>query len=369
MRQTALEQLEQGVGEPGDTGLAAALSGFRSAWHHLANTPGNGAARGQVLSVAGTVAAALHDQSTHLTDTTAAERQKLVSVVDEVNGVAASLADCNRAITVGTLGGADVSILLDTRHQLSLRLTELTGSMTTIRPDGGADVSVLGVPLVSGHEASVLRVASGVAADGSADGARVTFDLTAPGGATTTLATAPGGETGALDTLLDVTLPAYRQGLDAVASALADSVNALHRGGFDAAGNPGAAVFSYEASDPATSFAVALTDPALVAASSVPGGGLDAGNADRLATAGGVEGQYQRLVSGLGTTVQSARWAATNQQVLTTQFASAREQLAGVSLDEETVSKMQNQRAFEAASKVLSTLDSVLDTLINRMLA
>lgn len=53
--------------------------------------------------------------------------------------------------------------------------------------------------------------------------------------------------------------------------------------------------------------------------------------------------------------MQSAQRAASNQRVLTSQFDGAREQLAGVNLDEETVTMMQNPRAFEAASKVLST--------------
>ena len=37
-----------------------------------------------------------------------------------------------------------------------------------------------------------------------------------------------------------------------------------------------------------------------------------------------------------------------------------------MNLDEETVSMLAAQHAYEAASRVLTTLDSVLDTLINR---
>ena len=44
----------------------------------------------------------------------------------------------------------------------------------------------------------------------------------------------------------------------------------------------------------------------------------------------------------------------------------AREQLSGVSLDEEMVTMLQAQRAYEAAARVMTTVDSVLDTLINR---
>ena len=63
--------------------------------------------------------------------------------------------------------------------------------------------------------------------------------------------------------------------------------------------------------------------------------------------------------------VESRRRAA-NQQVLTSQVDGAREQLSGVDLDEEMVNMISAQRAYEAASRVMTTVDSMLDTLINR---
>ncbi len=75
---------------------------------------------------------------------------------------------------------------------------------------------------------------------------------------------------------------------------------------------------------------------------------------------------YQRLVNGFGTEVASVQRLAANQQVLTNQVDGSREQLSGVNLDEEMVSMLSAQRAYEAAARVMTTVDSVLDTLINR---
>jgi flagellar hook-associated protein 1 FlgK len=72
------------------------------------------------------------------------------------------------------------------------------------------------------------------------------------------------------------------------------------------------------------------------------------------------------LVSGFGTTVSSVKRLAATQQTLTSQVDASREQLAGVNLDEETVTMLAAQHAYEAAARVMTTLDSVLDTLINR---
>lgn len=107
--------------------------------------------------------------------------------------MAAGLAGANKAIAVGTLGGADVSTVLDTRDRLTLRLSELTGSTATIRPDGGADVTLDGVSLASGKDASVLKIATGATSTGGPDGFPISFSLTAPTSATTTMSSLPGG--------------------------------------------------------------------------------------------------------------------------------------------------------------------------------
>jgi flagellar hook-associated protein 1 FlgK len=41
--------------------------------------------------------------------------------------------------------------------------------------------------------------------------------------------------------------------------------------------------------------------------------------------------------------------------------------MSGVSLDEEMTNMLAYQRAYQAATKVVSTIDEMLDTLINRM--
>ena len=48
---------------------------------------------------------------------------------------------------------------------------------------------------------------------------------------------------------LDVTIPDYLAKLGQVAVTLAEGVNGLHRSGFDAAGDPGTDVFTYDPTD------------------------------------------------------------------------------------------------------------------------
>lgn len=365
VRQSVLERVESGIGEPGDNGVAAAIADFRSAWHDLANNPGSDAARAQVLGRAASLADSLHVQARNIEAESGDLRSRALADVAEINTVAGDLAGTNKSIAIANLNGTDAGALLDQRDQLALRLSELTGATTSQRADGGFDVSVNGVPLVTGQNAGTLQIASGITATGAADGSPITFTIT-DGTGTVALPAGMTGDLGGVTDLLTTTLPAYAAGLGAVAKQLADEINTQHQAGYDAAGNPGQAFFGYDPTDPAGTIAVALTDPGQLAASSIAGGGLDAANATALAGVTGVEDSYQRLVNGFGTAVASVRRLAANQQVLTSQVDGSREQLSGVNLDEEMVTMSSAQRAYEAAARVMTTVDSVLDTLINR---
>ena len=364
LRATALARMESGIGEPGDSGVAAALADFRNAWHDLANDPGGNAARGQVLAGAGSVASALAAQSANVDAEMATQRLTLQGTVAEVNAVAKELADTNKAIFTASLDGVDTSDLADQRDTLSLKLANLTGGVGLLQGDGTMRVAVAGVDLVSGDKAGSLQVTTGITATGGPDGNPVTLSIDL-GGTTTALSADVRGRVGASKDLLNTTLPAYRAGLDAVAKDLADTVNAAHVAGYDQDGNPGKPFFTYDPTAPASSLAVGVTIRE-VAASSLAGGAMDGSTADAIATAGTPESGYQRLVNGFGTEVASATRLVKTQGLLATQVDSAREQLSGVNLDEETVAMLTAQRAYEAAARVMSTMDSVLDTLINR---
>jgi len=130
------------------------------------------------------------------------------------------------------------------------------------------------------------------------------------------------------------------------------------------------------------------SDPDLLALSATPGSGnYDTTNAENVyqALQGGtlsypngyptpqtatpqslnMGSQYSALISGLGTAVNALNSQASNQQSLTTQVVNEQQQETGVSLDEETINLMQAERAYQASSRVLSTMDDVLNTLIN----
>ena len=67
----------------------------------------------------------------------------------------------------------------------------------------------------------------------------------------------------------------------------------------------------------------------------------------------------------LGVAGQTADRQAGIQSALTTSVDSARDAQSGVNIDEEMTHLIAYQHAYQAAARVLNTVDSALDTLIN----
>ena len=61
-RAASLVRFETTLGEPGDNGVAAALTAFRQGWHDVANNPGDAASRSQLIARAETLRSAIATQ-------------------------------------------------------------------------------------------------------------------------------------------------------------------------------------------------------------------------------------------------------------------------------------------------------------------
>lgn len=81
-----------------------------------------------------------------------------------------------------------------------------------------------------------------------------------------------------------------------------------------------------------------------------------------------LEGRYRNLIANIGAKTDSAANMFQNQQAILRQISSLRESVSGVSLDEELSRMIQFQYGYQASARVMSTLDDILDTLINRII-
>ncbi len=165
--------------------------------------------------------------------------------------------------------------------------------------------------------------------------------------------------------------------LNTLAQTVADTVNTALSQGVDQNGNPPANnLFTYDTgSDAAYTLAVTPSftpDQIAAALPSAPSGNGNALAVARLATTSAVNGftftqAFGNLGQQVGSDISSATNNQTEQQNLVTQAQAQRTAVSGVSLDTEAAKLLQFQQSYEAVAKVVTTLNSLTDALMNMM--
>ena len=74
---------------------------------------------------------------------------------------------------------------------------------------------------------------------------------------------------------------------------------------------------------------------------------------------------YRALVTDVGNQVQSAIGYADHQSVMVESLENYRDSISGVSLDEEMLNLIKFQHAYDAAAKLVSTVDEMIETVMN----
>jgi len=361
--------LEAGIAEPSENGLSAALSTFWSAWQDVASQPTDDAVRGVLLEEARSLVTRIGLTASGVESQWTGIRADLVDSVSEVNELATRFAALNSQITQLAASGGSTNELLDEQARLAADLAERTGATLRRHTDGSADVVLGGNALVSGSTArKLLVVGTDLPGQAGADPVRVEW-AHHPGVAAEIASGEVAGRLGAL--AADGPLLAQLDALDAVATSLAAKVNAIHAGGATRAGVTGLAFFALAPGvSPAHGLSIVPTSVDAIAAATPLTGGAGGQVADAIAqlrdASDGPDAVWTRYVVALGTESR----AATSRSTLADQAAAGAvatlQSQAGVDMDEETISLMTYQTAYQGAARVLTAVDEMLDVLINR---
>lgn len=369
---TILSSIEGLMPEPSTTGLSAQLAAFWGAWDDAAANPASIPARSAVLSQAATLAQTFTSLSTALTDYRSGLLTSLQTAVAQINSDAGEVAQLNGAIQKAVAAGGDANDLRDRRDLLVDRITSATGASVIQRSDGTVSLSIGGNQLVSGdrvNNLSAVMVGPLPSPLNTVPMQNVSLQW-ADGSAVTST----GGQLSATLTGLNNTVPRWLSELDGVAGALVSQVNALHTTGH---GLNTVTDINLNFFDPAATTAATISlssdvsgQPSRLALAAGGTGTLDASLANRIAALGdsttGPDALQRSLSGRLGIEVSTARNRADVQSKVAQQATQARTSYQGVNLDEEMTSLVMSQKAYEASARVLTAVDEMLDTLINR---
>ena len=365
----SLAVVETIVGKPGES-IDAALGKFFDAAGRLAADPTSAITRQEVATQGTTLASEFHDMASRLAQ---ARRDTDASVRDgvtQVNALAQRIAKLNASFGVAAGVEGATETLRDEIGVALKSLSSLIDISTIPRADGGVDVTFgNGHPLVLDDNVYSLDVTS-TAPNGFAallsGGTDVTSQVT-------------GGSIGGLLKTRDVLMPGYADTLDTLAYTVINQVNAVHQTGYDIHGATGTAFFTPLAAAPGAASAISISasiaaDPSTIAtgATATPG---DNGVARQLANlrdarvmAGGTAtfaDSWGTFVYQVGADSRAASDEHASRAEIVQQMELMREQVSGVSLDEEAANMMKFQRAYEANARFFQAIDSTLESLMS----
>jgi len=361
-----LARVENVVATSSGKGFSNALNELFDSFSDLAADPSADTPRQAVIAAGEALCDQVRQVREQLQNQFARNDAEVGQLVSEVNSLAEKVAALNRS--VGASGGAESAPdIIDERTVVLTELARLAGAVSAVREDGTVDVFIGGHPLVQGDLAQKLTA---IPDGGTPPMTTVQFKgLTPPDGL--------GGELqGALDAR-DLVLKPALAAMDTFVKDLSDSINALHSTGFALDGvTSGLNLFTYTAGDEAGTFAMNATivaDPSLIAAADAGGQPANGGIAlamEALRTnpaplhTYSIVTEHSDYIANLGVRVAAAQATADARQTVVDTLEGQRQELAGVSLDEEAVYLSEAQRAYNAASRIVTIALEMIDTIM-----
>ncbi|MEU4016718.1 flagellar hook-associated protein FlgK [Microbacterium sp. NPDC028030] len=369
-RAVAATTIEASLAEPTENGLAARLSKFWSGWQDLANTPDSGAAASSILESAKELASHIAGGYRSVASKWSDAREAADRSVTQVNAAADQIAVLNGQIRDALASARSANELLDQRSVLAQTVSRMSGASATVEGDGTMTLRIGGNALVAGSDARHLVLSGPTSIDG---GQRLSVSWASAPDLPVSI---DGGELGAS---LAILAPAEEGGMlaqlastyDAVATALAAALNTQHRAGVTSSGQQGGDFFTLATTGSAAlGLRVAITAPSELALAAPGAGAWDASNADLISQIGRSATAPDALWSdhvtrfGVATAADVQRAKVSDSAAVAA--VGAQQSVAAVDGDEETISLLTYQTAYQAAARVMTAVDEALDVLINR---
>jgi flagellar hook-associated protein 1 FlgK len=372
-----LHNVEDFFNEPSNQGLANEISQFFNKWRDLTNDPSNQASRLSLRAQAADMTSFIRGAAVQLVQQQQNLDQQVLGKVDQINSLAQRINSLNDQIGKVLAVGDTPNDLRDRRDLLVDQLSRIV-RITAFEDDrGNENITLGGTQLVGQNYVNTMKT--------QLNGVTGFRDLI---WADNSAVNVTGGEMRGVLDLRDTTVAGILANLNTLAAMLLNAVNAQHQLGHtlnDTTNNSlnsatGISFFTAVAGKEAATIDVSadiLADPNNIAAATNPNAPGDSGNADAIASlqfqllmSGGtttMEDFYRGIISTLGSQGQQADNQSANQLLLVQHIDTSRQAISGVSIDEEATKQIEFQRGFEAAARVVSTFDSMLDTLINHM--
>jgi flagellar hook-associated protein 1 len=386
---SALSSLEGQFDVSGEAGIGGAMTQLWQAFEALSIRPNDPAARELVLSQASALAGRFGDTMDAIDRVAANIEAEVQSTAGRINYLAQKIAELNSARNAGGANDAGIDAAMHASLEELSKLADIS-----VLADGATYTVLLGgqTALVTGVTAHPIRAELYQPSGPSAlyPGAPPSLRILDAAGADIT-GHVRRGELAGLVEVRNQVIPtlrgdAFQQGeLNRLAQAVADRVNGILTAA-ETSGDPpqpGIPLFVYDAANPAAVARTLARNPAItpdLLAVAEPGpppvanGALLrlAGLANSTDPADRIDGVsfgafLGNLIAGIGRQTAEARSDLSLRREMLGQAETLRDEMSGVSLDEEALYMMQFQRAYQAAAQMVRVLDELTQTTINML--
>jgi len=379
-KELILKQAEDIFNEMGGEGLNRMMSRFFNEFRKLANEPENEAIRQSVREASQAMVNDLRRVRRQVDDVRAHTDSRIEGYVRETNSLIEEIRDLNIAIKALENGGGSSNDLMDQRDLALKKLGSLVDVGMFVDGSGGYIVDIRGLgPIVTGGQAEMFSVERTQADENgkAANSLDIFLNNSTSSAVTSRLS---GGRLGALVEARDQMLGAVASKLDNLAYDLSSAVNEVHRQGFTRDGLSQVEFFKQPISREGAASLLDLSEavresPHNIAAAAAPDSPGDNRIALALSNLQGMrlmnEGKttlddyYNSIVGEVGVAANRNKAMMNQSKDVSAQLGKIREQISGVSIDEETTKLMQYQHAFDASARVIRVADEMMKTILS----
>lgn len=322
------KNIENIFNEPSDNAISSSLNKFFNGWHELSKDPNNIGAKNIVIENGKFLANNISQSYSKLEKLKDNIDKQTSDMLNDVNSMLGSLKELEENIKIVQATGKSPNDLMDERDRilddLSFKLNIQNDDVKAAMSDGKVTLDELEKIDASGEISGALKMAK--------------------------------------------ELDSYMNDLKTLAKGIADSVNNIYNDGlgaddvkdlfvFDEDKNPMLSINEELLND--SSKLQMTTDKALklfnLKDEKVNINGKDIT----------INNYYNSIIEKLGHATQNVVREEKNQSQLMLSIDNSRLSVSGVSMDEEMINLIQFQHAYNASAKVISTIDSLLDVVVN----
>lgn len=374
-----LKQTEDIFNEMNGEGLNRLVSRFFNEFRKLSNEPDSEAVRQSVREASQAMINDFRRIRRELEEVRQHIDARVEGYAKEINSLTDELRDLNTKIRTLEINAGPPNDLLDRRDTVLKKLSTYMDLSTHRDGHGSYVVDIRGVgPLVVGGEAEKFEVYRSKSNEaGMPEGAlEIKSTASASGKVTHQI---QGGKLGALIDVRDRAISSILDRLDELAYQLSSAVNQVHEVGFSRQGAQGISFFQQLNSKERAAEFIGLSDAVSDSVNNISTAAEPESPGDnRIAIAiSGLQGMkflnegktsfddfYNSIVSDVGVASNRNRASMNQQKDIMTQLGKIRDQISGVSIDEETANLMQFQHTFDASAKIIQVADEMLKTVL-----